>query len=207
MIFEVARHPVAHALLSPFLRLQEATTGEKIVGLLTGLWTFLSGDLFIGLCFLLILSGTADTIYGRRVATAVGKFDQTKAEIGLQSKIMGLVLAVLIRGFEAWWANASVGGRFEGIHTYGYLAMAVAATLFVHDLKSIQEKRVRFGQQPLPIVSQVLNMLDGLAALLGGPPRDAELHPRREADPPSSGHSRRNPKEVYEDLEDEEPGG
>lgn len=221
MIVEPSRsHPVMAALLAPLFRLQESSAGEKVLGLLTGLWTFVSGDLFIGLCFLLILSGTADTIYGRRVAIAFDKYDQTKAELGLQSKIMGLVMAVLIRLFEAWWASAASGGRLDGVHTYGYLAMAVAATLFVHDLKSIQEKRVRFGQPPLPVVSQVLAILDGLAAMLGGPPKGADIATRRESDPPRSSQyaKRRDPLEVHESivisdegwtriLEDEEPDG
>lgn len=199
---ESAYHPVFAALLAPLYRLQDASWGERALGLILGIWTFVSQDLFIGLAALLFLSGTADTIYGRRVALACGKYDQARAELGLQSKIMGLVMAVLIRGFEAWWAAAIVGGRLNGFHTYGYLSMAVAATLFVHDLKSIQEKRVRFGQPPIPVLTQVLNVLDGLAALLGAPPRDMTPQTREDDPPESTGHQLRgspsSPKEPDE---------
>lgn len=209
MIVETSQyHPVMAALLAPLYRLQEASWGERLLGLAAGFWSFLTTDSFVLLMFLLVMSGTFDTIYGRRVAIALDRYDQSKAELGLQSKIMGLAMAALIRGFEAWWAAAIVGGRLEGLHTHGYLAMAVAATLFVHDLKSIQEKRVRFGQPPLPIITQVLDVLDGLAAMLGaGPPKDAQLRARRTGDPEGSTyvHQRSNPHEVHESIE--EPDG
>ena len=199
------------ALLAPLFRLQEASWGERVFGIVVGLWTFITTDTFVLLAFLLVMSGTFDTIYGRRVAFALDTYDQSKAELGLQSKIMGLAMAALIRGFEAWWASAIAGTGLEAVHTHGYLALAVAATLFVHDLKSIQEKRVRFGQPPLPVITQVLDVLDGFAAMLGaGPPKGADLKARRGSDPARASyeHHRSGPLEVHESiLVDEEPDG
>jgi hypothetical protein len=149
------------------------------------LWAFVTSDAFTLVIFLLVASGTADTIYGRRIHKQLHTYEQHKAEIGLLSKIMGIVLTMLIRGFEGWWSTLVMSTPFDGWHTNGFLAMAVAVTLFVHDLKSIQEKRVRFGQPPLPVFTQVLAVLDGLASLLGaGPPDNRRLVERRSTDPP-----------------------
>lgn len=177
-------HPFLSMILAPLERLQAASWVEKILGLVGGALAWVISDAFTVAVMLLVASGTADTIYGRALAAKLDKFDQTKADIGLQSKIMGVVLTLLIRGFEGWWSNLIADGPFDGYHTAGYLSMAVAITLFVNDLKSIQKKRERFGQPPLPVLGYVLDVLDRIAAALGaGPPKGRDII-RRSSDPP-----------------------
>lgn len=175
-------HPIITAVAAPLLRLQQASPGEKMIGLIGGLWVFITTDAFILSSLLLVGSGTADTIYGRSIHKQLGTFDTQKAEIGFHSKIMGLVMVLLIRGFEVWWTRVIVGSPLDGLYTNGFLSMAVALTLFISDLKSIEEKRVRFGQAPLPVIGRVLNTLDGFASVLGAGPNGKELIDRRATD-------------------------
>ncbi len=170
--------PIYRIVLAPFIRLQEIPVGTGKVAMLLGVAQAVLHDLTFGIFVLLIVSGIADTIYGRRVAHALDEFDSMKAEMGLHSKIMGLILALLVRGFELWWEIASAGTTFEGFHTYGALAAAIAVTLFVSDLKSIEEKRMRFGQGPIPVLGTFLKQLDRIATALGAP--DGQLVRRRD---------------------------
>lgn len=184
-------HSILRAAVAPFLRLYYSSPGEKAMGMIGGVWAWVTADGFAFLVLLLVASGTADTIYGRTMAHRLNQYDQAKADIGLHSKIMGVVLALLIWGFELWWANALVDGPLNGLHTAGFLSAAVALTLFVNDLKSIQEKRMRFGQPPLPVLSQVLAFLDRLASIMGAPKENAPLVERRRGDQADTGARRR----------------
>lgn len=179
------------AAMAPVLRLYYSSPGEKAMGIIGGVTAWITGDAFALLLLLLVASGTADTIYGRAMAHRLDRYDQVKADIGLHSKIMGVVLALLIWGFELWWATTVQASPLASLHTYGCLSAAVAVTLFVNDLKSIQEKRVRFGQPPLPVLTQVLAVIDRLAAALGAPPEDAPLVDRRQGAMVDTGERRR----------------
>lgn len=199
---ESSTHPLYAVVLAPIERLQYSSGGEKLGALLAAVGTFLLTDAFTAIIILMVASGTADTIYGRAIAKKLDRYDQVKADIGLHSKIMGVVLTLLIRGFEGWWSRIIIDGPFDGWHTSGLLSMAVALTLFVNDLKSIQEKRVRFGQPPLPVLGRVLDLLDRFAAALGAGP-GGELVERREGD------ERRvsDPKGVLDRRDEEPPDG
>lgn len=163
-------HPMSRMVMAPLFRLD--VPGAKAVGVAIGAMQAVVQDLSFGIFFLLIISGVADTVYGRRQAKALGEFDPLKAEIGLHSKIMGLVLTLLVRGFELWWSDAATGTAIDGLHTHGAMAAAIAVTLFISDIKSIEDKRARFGQRPLPILGPILELMDRMATVLGAPVED-----------------------------------
>lgn len=182
---------ILRVVVAPLMRVYQATPAEKLLGLLGGVWAWVMAEAFIPLLFLLVLSGSADTVYGRRMAILLDQYDELKAEIGLQSKMMGVVMACLIWGFELWWGLMVQSGPFAGWHTHGFLSAAVALTLFVADLKSIQEKRERFGQRPLPVIGRVLDFIDRLASAMGAPDQDSELVKRRGDHKNDTAHRRR----------------
>lgn len=179
-------HPLFAVFQAPRQRLMNTSMGERIIGVLSAFVGFLLTDAFMFVTLLLVASGTADTIYGRALHKKLDNYDQLTAEIGLLSKVMGIVMVLLIRGFEGWWSRVIVNGPFDGWHTAGFLSMSIAVTLFVHDLKSIQEKRIRFGQPPLPVLTQVLKLLDTIAASMGAGPNGHDLVERRQSDPHES---------------------
>lgn len=196
-------HPLVTVLTAPVQRLMNTSLGERIFGVISAIIGFLLTDAFTLVTMLLVASGTADTIYGRALHKQLDNYDQQKAEIGLLSKVMGIVMVLLIRGFEGWWSRVIVDGPFDGWHTAGFLSMAVAVTLFVHDLKSIQEKRVRFGQPPLPVLTQVLNVLDRIADALGAGPNGHHVVERRSTDRRDSDEYTRRATDVAPEQEDD----
>ena len=162
------RSPVLRVLIVPFLRFspEELPAAAKAAAflavMLQVIWQDISG-VIIGL---LLLSGVADTIYGRRLHHALGTFEQARAELGLQTKIMGIVLCSLIRGFEWWWEHRVVADSdFSALHTHGWIAAAAATALFVSDLKSIEEKLERMSR-PMPFLAKVLAVLDKFGDIL-----------------------------------------
>lgn len=166
-------YPYGSVLASPWLRLMEAGDMGKVAAGLAAVAQVVLGDLFTGIAVLLVLSGAADLYDGMRVARHLGTYDPLKAEIGFHTKLMGVVLCLLIRGFEWWWAGAVQGLEvngvvLDGLHTYGMLAASSAAILFVRDLKSIREKRERMGVK-LPVIGAVLDVMDVAARRLFGP--------------------------------------
>ena len=171
-------HPLSRVVMAPLFRFD--VPGAKALGVAVGTVQAVVQDLSFGIFFLLIISGVADTVYGRRQAKALGEFDPLKAELGLHSKMMGIVLTLLVRGFELWWSNAATGTAVDGMHTHGVMAAAIAVTLFISDIESIEEKRARFGQRPLPILGPILRMMNRMATALGAPEEDAILRRRED---------------------------
>lgn len=177
-------HPALGVVMAPIwrLRFQDLPDAAKMAGILVGVLQAIVHDLSFGIFGLMILSGVMDTIYGRRVARAMGEYDQIKAEIGLQSKFMGLAIALLIRGFELWLATWTNGSTLDGWQTHGALAAAIAATLFVQDISSIQEKRERYGQGKIPVLGHILTAMSRVATALGAPQPDAKPNRRKDDD-------------------------
>lgn len=187
---EHMEHPLVHSTLAPMIRVWQELSkpvGAGVV-ILAGVFQEFVADIFTPLAFMVLVSGLTDTLYGRRLHKILGDYDPAKAEIGLHGKLMGLALAVMIRWYE-WWVAAyglpDPDGWKRFLVTNGLLGVAVATTLFVQDLRSIQEKRERFGMPPIPVFSQIMKMLERLAeAMVGVPkPEDVDVQHRRRDDP------------------------
>lgn len=151
---------------SPFARLN---ISPPAIAWLVGIYEVCIGDILFGILLLLVASGIWDTMYGRRVAHSTNTYDSLKAEMGFHSKVMGIVLVLLVRGFEWWWAACIAGSGVDQMHTHGALAAAIAVTLFRNDIKSIQDHRMRFGQGKIPILGKILDLMDSVAVRLGAP--------------------------------------
>lgn len=196
-------HPVMHAFLAPLGRLwDEGTRPTGWLALLVGFVQAVWADVFTFLAVLVFLSGLADTLYGRRLHKILGTYDPQKAEIGLHGKIMGLTLALFIRGLEYWMRVYAVPDE-PLLHTRGFIAVAILLTLFAQDLRSIQEKRERFGMGPIPVFTPILRWLEALADRFAGVPTrergEEMLDGRRRHDDPERTH----PLRREEDHEDE----
>lgn len=197
-------HPLINAVFQPLVRLwQEGSkpaTGAFVA--LAAMFQEFVGDVFTPLAFFILISGLTDTLYGRRLHKLIGDYNPAQAEIGLHGKLMGLFLAVMIRWYEWWVAEYGLSdaeGWKRFLVTNGLLAVAVGTTLFVQDLRSIQEKRERFGMPPMPIFSQAMKVLERFAsAVVGAPSEDAELQNRRHTDRDYAPERRRHDSEGSE---------
>lgn len=187
-------YPLYNAVLAPFARLFDGSWRDWTIGMIGAGLTALWNDLFILLWVWAWISAITDTMYGRRLHRILDRYDPVKAEIGMHGKLAGLTMALIVRGVE-WTIAARVLPELNGLETW--LATAVenaifsslmAGTLLGQDLRSIQEKRERFGQPPIPVFSTAMRLLEKMIERLAGPPPDAELQHRREDDP---GHHHR----------------
>lgn len=184
-------HPISHAVLAPLQRILESPWSDRLVGVAAAALTTLWNDIFIILWFLALASAVTDTVYGRRLHLILEDYDPRTAEIGLHGKLAGLTMAIIVRGVE-WAVAARLLVTLEGLNGFSFLAFvvgqglfsaAMAATLLGQDLRSIQEKRERFGQEPIPVFTAAMRLLDkAVRVVTGAPPPDSEIRHRREDD-------------------------
>lgn len=181
-------HPVYHAVAVPFVRLWESSALAKIAGLLGVVLQVLWSDAFTVFFCLAFLSAIVDTVYGRRLHKLIGDYDPLKAEIGLHGKFAGLAIGLFFRAME--WAMTNrvlieAGDALSWASSRGLIATAIVGTLLVQDLDSIQEKRERFGQPPIPVFSAGVRLIRKAVERLAGVPENPTLRDRRSSDEPS----------------------
>lgn len=163
-------------MAAPFLQLRDAPTWGKAWGGILAVVQYLASDLLTGLLGLLCVSGAVDYMYGRKVAQLKGEYTSLKAEMGLHSKILGILLILLTRAAEYWLLRIdSLGVGFE-VNTHGVVAVALAVTLLAKEFDSVDQHRQALGGQPWPVFDQFLRFLrrfpTGLPAEPPEPPEE-----------------------------------
>lgn len=188
MNLDLDRHPVMHALVAPVQRIYAQLSGGWAGRLAAGIAATLQAlwhDAFVIFAFLALISAVVDTLYGRRLHSILGDYDPIKAQIGLHGKMAGLTMAWIIRAMEWGFDNRIIQANdaLSWASTHGLFATAMVATLLIQDLSSIQEKRERFGQKPIPVFSAFVKKVNAWMDRLAGIPKDAEVRNRRKGDP------------------------
>lgn len=147
----------------PLMRVEGTPLWGRVVSVLVGCAEIVRGDLFLGILLLLVASNALDWYHGRAVAKIDQIFDPHLALYGLHSKVAGIALVLLIRGFEAWLAGIELADGTVALQTHGFVSIAIAVALFANDVESISLHRERMGARPIPILSSVVGGLRQLA--------------------------------------------
>ena len=147
------------ALVSSIFRLQEVPGWGWITSAAAGLLALVCREALVGILVLQFLAGVADYWYGVRTAKLRGTYSPLVAHAGAVGKSAGIVLVFLVRGAE-WWASAF--GLVPD--TRGWVAVTIAASLFLVDLQSIANHREELGARPIPVLSRLLELAQALLA-------------------------------------------
>lgn len=189
------QHPVFHALASPFSRLADldprSTLLVAVGAILQALWQ----DIFVVFWFIALGTAAWDTMYGRTLHRLLGDYDEVAAQIGLQGKMAGLALSIIVRASE--WTVAHrllpneeatrflpfIDSFFAFVVEHGLFSTAMVVGLLAQDCFSIQDKRERFGQPPIPIFSTFMRLAEKmLERVFSIPPKGEDSLKRRSTD-------------------------
>jgi hypothetical protein len=127
-----------------------------VLGILTGIASFIIMRPFLLIVILCLVAGWADYRYGTDLAKArpAGDplaYDPTRGRLALHSKVLGLIMLALIRGLE------------EFLHQYASIphgwAAGVGLVLFRQELDSLEEHRVALGAKP-GLIRQILSIFE-----------------------------------------------
>lgn len=140
-------------LATAFARLVEVPGYGWAAGFLTSLLAFMGRDPFAGILSLLLASNAIDWYYGRVAARHGQRFEPQRSSAGWHSKMIGLLLLLLIRGFESY------AMRHIGMELPSLFAVLPAVALFVSDLESIDHHRTALGARPIPVLSRSIQFL------------------------------------------------
>lgn len=187
MTYDLDDHPVYHMLTAPWARTMQALSESWAARIMAGGMAVAQAawfDAFLLFAALGLVTAITDTLYGRRLHKLIGDYDPIRAEIGLHGKMAGLTMAWVIRALEWGFDNriAPALTDMTWVQTSGLFATAMVVTLVVQDLASIQEKRERFGQRPIPVFTFIMKHVDSLLERVVGIPSNAELQNRRAGD-------------------------
>lgn len=152
-------HPLRALLVTPFQDLHDAPTWGKAWGIIAGGLQWCAADLFTGILVLVFISGAVDYLYGRRIAKLQGTFDSLKADFGLHSKILSIILLFIVRAFEFWLSQLEILDLGWTITTHGLLAVGLAVILLAKELDSIDHHRQTLGGEPWPVFDQLLGLM------------------------------------------------
>lgn len=159
--------PFKKLLAQPLERLAADTpTWGWVLAWLGGFWQWLRGDAFSSLLALIVLIAAADYYYGVKAARLSDRFSPVLAQRGWHGKMSGVVLLLGVRLFEGWTAGAGF------VDSKGGIATALGVALLSVDLQSIAHHRESFGATPIPLLSNVLAWIRGIAAVKLPPPRE-----------------------------------
>lgn len=151
--FKHAHNPILGVLIAPIERIQDLGADGKAMAAMLGIFVAVTADLTVLLLGVLIASSASDWFMGRAAAHKLSKFDSQISEWGLQSKIAGILLVIIIRTIELILYNQG----FPDPH--GAWAAATAAGLIYQDLDSLDRHRQTLGGRPIPILTWVLTQL------------------------------------------------
>lgn len=154
-----------------FARLAEVNGIGWLAGVVAAGASALIHDLF-GFLFLLCVSASmADYHWGKRVvrhleATNPGRvrYDPALAQLGWQSKMVGLLVLLLIRAFE-WWALHHSIPDIPGL-----MSVLVGVAYLKHELDSMDANSQRVGKR-IPGVTHILRILDSIESRLNPVPK------------------------------------
>ncbi len=146
-------------ILAPLLQIRDAPAWGKMWGGIMGGVQFMVGDLFVGILALVTVAGGIDYFYGRKLAQLRHGFDPVKAELGLHSKIVGIVLLMLVRSFEFWLSRVTTAHVALNVDTHGLVAVALAVILLAKEFDSIDHHRQELGGEPWPLFDRFLRLM------------------------------------------------
>lgn len=152
-------------IASVFTRIETVPSWGWIGAVIVGMVSVMVRDVLFGILVLLMVSHALDWFYGRAAAKVRKEFAIDRSLAGLQSKIAGIALILLVRAFEAWLHVFSMTAHAAGeyVNTKGFVATAVAVALFANDIESISDHREAMGAKPIPVLSSIIRGMRKLA--------------------------------------------
>ena len=149
---------IGKALLSPLRRLDDVPFGGWCAAALGALCQLATKDAFLVILWISLAASTWDYFAGVRLTKHRRSYTSQLPSAGMWGKISGVALLLLVRVLEAWVTT------FGGLNTRGYIATALTLGLVVAELRSIAHNRAEWGAAPIPVLSQLLDFFDSLAA-------------------------------------------
>lgn len=150
---------IGKALGSPLRRLEEdVRAGGWCAAAIAATCQLVTSDAFLVALWLSLAASAWDYFAGVRLAKHRGAYSSQFAHAGMMGKVSGVAILFLVRGLESWVT------KFGGVNTHGYVATALTLGLIVAELRSIAHNREGWGAAPIPILSQILDWVDSLAA-------------------------------------------
>lgn len=147
----------ASALLSPFVRLDDAPTWGKMLGAVVALVKLAIGAPLTQLLLLLVAVSGLDYLLGAEVARQKGTYNPDVARAGALGKGVGATLCLIVWALEGVIASADLPS------TGGALATALAVALLAVELESFDAHRERLTGKPTPLLRPILDFLRGIA--------------------------------------------
>ena len=142
----------------PFERLAATPDGARIVALAIGLVQLLYNDLWAVALFFMVACAGVDFWSGVTRARLAGPdvFSATIAHRGLATKIISLCLTFLVRILEHVLFLLGIGD------TRGMITVVALAGFGIADIRSIMAHREAMGGGPIPVVSSLIDKIEGL---------------------------------------------
>jgi hypothetical protein len=166
-------------------RLAEVNGLGWLLGVVVAIASALLTPLFAPLFFLCVIFSMADYHWGKRVVQELARVDPTRhryepalAQLGWQSKMIGLLVLLGVRGFE-WWALQNSVGDVPGL-----ASVVVGVAYLKHELDSLNTNSQRIGKK-IPGISHVLAFMEAVELRLRPPP-PAPVAPAAPAPSPPS---------------------
>lgn len=158
-------------------RLADTNGSAWLAGVLVSMWSAAIGDLFIPLFALCVAASVLDYHWGKAVALEMERrkrialgvehlppeqsvYLPALATLGWQSKMVGLCVLLLARGFEWWALSNSIDGSVPGL-----LSVIVAVVYLRHEMDSMDRAARRIGKT-IPGISPFLALLSRVIAAI-----------------------------------------
>lgn len=164
--FEIAYTPVAllRALtVVPFARIAQTTAetswSARILALASAVVVYVRRELFLLVLAVYLLAFALDWFLGRRCAQRAGSYDRY-----VGSTRMAVKLAAVFQCFAIWVIGDQIVHHFLDAGWGGIVGTALMVLVTIEELDSIERHRVALGWPPIPLWSQAIAVLGGIAA-------------------------------------------
>jgi small basic protein len=134
----------------------------KIFSIAISLANLVIGDILTPVLCLIAVASSVDWFFGRIVAKKKGTYQKDLSTYGWQLKLGVLLVIMMVRGFEEWFA------ALEILDTRGFVSTAIAVGIFIDELDSIDENFFELRGRRIPGLGRALEWMRSVQDRLMG---------------------------------------
>jgi len=148
----------------------------KVFGFVVGVANLIVGDILTPVLTLIAVASSVDWFFGRIVAKKKGTYQKDLSTYGWQLKLGVLLVIMMVRGFEEWFATLEI------LDTRGFVSTAIAVGIFIDELDSIDENFFELRGRRIPGLGRALEWMRGVQDRLMGDSDVSNAPHRRSTD-------------------------